>query len=385
MFEAALLLAFGTKMRTDGVAAALQSGGACTLFAEAAGAQGLSLPEFSAATRRTLRKALPHYASQNNPLDVTGQAAVETEMFCARVGRARARSRGGARGVRRVPAARGGRGRLGRADPADRATLAEGDRGGVRVGRDGSARIRHDREAVRRPVRGCRSCRDIARRPARSAPWSSSRARARGAFRTSPPHPNRAKALRLLRGLSGPIDEVRARCVARAVRGAAARGAGRRVTRGRRDGRPRARVPGGGEGARARAAAQGQARRRPTRADESQRRGGGGRRGATGGAPGRCGRSARTRPADGDGYRGTGRRGRRRVVRRLHHDAARRGAGRGRRRGVRRGAPHPRPGARVRPRAGFRLRARRRTGTTSAPSRGRSRRSRAPRTTSATG
>src|SRR4029077_8360471 len=55
----------------------------CTLFAEAAGAHGLSLPEFSAATRRTLRKALPHYASQNNPLDVTGQAAVETEMFCA--------------------------------------------------------------------------------------------------------------------------------------------------------------------------------------------------------------------------------------------------------------------------------------------------------------
>ena len=41
MFEAAVLLSFGTRMRTDGVAAALQSGGACTLFAEAAGAQGL--------------------------------------------------------------------------------------------------------------------------------------------------------------------------------------------------------------------------------------------------------------------------------------------------------------------------------------------------------
>ena len=184
MFEAALLLSFGTKMRTDGVAAALQSGGACTLFAEAAGAHGLSLPEFSAATKRTLRKALPHYASQNNPLDVTGQAAVETEMFCAALGRARARPRRGVRGVRRVPAARGGRGRLGRAAPADRATPAEGDRGRVRVGRDGSARIRHDREAVRRRPRGCRSCRDIARRPGRSARWSSSRARVRGAFRT---------------------------------------------------------------------------------------------------------------------------------------------------------------------------------------------------------
>ena len=65
-----------------GVAAALQSGGACTLFAEAAGAAGLSLPEFAPATKRALKKALPHFASQNNPLDVTGQAAVETDMFC---------------------------------------------------------------------------------------------------------------------------------------------------------------------------------------------------------------------------------------------------------------------------------------------------------------
>lgn len=82
MFEAALLLSRAKRIRTPGVAAALQSGGACTLFAEAAGAQGLSLPQFAAATRRRLRRALPHYASQNNPLDVTGQAAVETDLFC---------------------------------------------------------------------------------------------------------------------------------------------------------------------------------------------------------------------------------------------------------------------------------------------------------------
>jgi acyl-CoA synthetase (NDP forming) len=81
MFEAAVLLAHVKKLRTDGVAAALQSGGACTLFAEAAGAAGLPLPEFGAATKRALRKALPSFASQNNPLDVTGQAAVETDMF----------------------------------------------------------------------------------------------------------------------------------------------------------------------------------------------------------------------------------------------------------------------------------------------------------------
>jgi acetate---CoA ligase (ADP-forming) len=81
LFEAAVLLSFQRKVRTGGVAAALQSGGACTLFAEAAGGAGLSLPEFSPETRKKLRKALPHFASQNNPLDVTGQAAVETDMY----------------------------------------------------------------------------------------------------------------------------------------------------------------------------------------------------------------------------------------------------------------------------------------------------------------
>ena len=82
MFEAAMLLNSHKKLRTPGVAAALQSGGACTLFAEAAGAQGLELPEFARKTKSSLKKVLPHYASQNNPLDVTGQAAVETAMFC---------------------------------------------------------------------------------------------------------------------------------------------------------------------------------------------------------------------------------------------------------------------------------------------------------------
>jgi acyl-CoA synthetase (NDP forming) len=81
MFEAAVLFSHHRKLRSSGVAAALQSGGACTLFAEAAGAQGLSLPEFARETKQKLKEALPHFASQNNPLDVTGQAAVETEMF----------------------------------------------------------------------------------------------------------------------------------------------------------------------------------------------------------------------------------------------------------------------------------------------------------------
>jgi acyl-CoA synthetase (NDP forming) len=81
LFEAAVLMSFHKRLRTHGVAAALQSGGACTLFAEAAGGRGLSLPEFSSETKKRLRKALPPFASQNNPLDVTGQAAVETDMY----------------------------------------------------------------------------------------------------------------------------------------------------------------------------------------------------------------------------------------------------------------------------------------------------------------
>ncbi len=81
VFETAVLLSFHRRLRTTGVAAALQSGGACTLFAEAAGAAGLALPEFSPETKKQLRGALPSFASSNNPLDVTGQAAVETDMY----------------------------------------------------------------------------------------------------------------------------------------------------------------------------------------------------------------------------------------------------------------------------------------------------------------
>jgi acyl-CoA synthetase (NDP forming) len=81
LFEAAVLLSHRTRLRTTGVAAALQSGGACTLFAEAAAGAGLSLPALAPPTRTALRRALPSFASINNPLDVTGQAAVETDRY----------------------------------------------------------------------------------------------------------------------------------------------------------------------------------------------------------------------------------------------------------------------------------------------------------------
>lgn len=83
MFEAAILISSHRKMRVTGITAALQSGGACTLFAEACGAAGLDFPALAKSTERKLEKALPSYANLNNPLDVTGQAAVETDMYCA--------------------------------------------------------------------------------------------------------------------------------------------------------------------------------------------------------------------------------------------------------------------------------------------------------------
>ena len=81
MHEAALLLSHTRRLRTTGVTAALQSGGACTLFAEAAHEADLDLPEFAKKTKKALHKALPSFANVNNPLDVTGQAAVETDMY----------------------------------------------------------------------------------------------------------------------------------------------------------------------------------------------------------------------------------------------------------------------------------------------------------------
>ena len=208
MFEAAVLFSFGTRMRTTGVAAALQSGGACTLFAEAADKHGLDLPEFSSATKRKLRKALPHYASQNNPLDVTGQAAVETGMFCDAL-EALAHDpavgfvafdafppREDSEDVWAEPVLRAAR-RLRKETRVVFASVAMGPLGYGTAGKRfvGGARLpflqghRAGTGAIRAMVelQGARA----------------------GALRDLPAHPNRARAVRLLRGLAGPLDEAR--------------------------------------------------------------------------------------------------------------------------------------------------------------------------------
>jgi len=206
MFEAALLLTYHRKLRTHGVAAALQSGGACTLFAEAAGEAGLSLPELSAATRRGLRKALPEFANQNNPLDVTGQAAVETDMY---IGALEALANDPSvgfvafdafpprlpdEGVWAQPI-------LERVRELERETgvvfasvamspLSYGKVAKEFVDRAGIAFLQGHRAAMG----AVRALSDLQGAAARATP-------------SRPPHPNRARALRVLRGLSGPLDE----------------------------------------------------------------------------------------------------------------------------------------------------------------------------------
>jgi acetate---CoA ligase (ADP-forming) len=209
MFEAAVLLSYHRTMRSPGIAAALQSGGACTLFAEAAGVAGLALPEFAPVTKRRLRSVLPHFASQNNPLDVTGQAAVETEMF---------------RGALAALAD----------DPSIGLVVFDAfpprteDEGGwaepvLRSARElrRSTRVVFASVAMSSLAYGSAAKRFVDRA---RLPFLQGHRAAAGAIRAlvelqevrgravaeRPPHRNRAAALRSLRGRSGPLDEARA-------------------------------------------------------------------------------------------------------------------------------------------------------------------------------
>jgi acyl-CoA synthetase (NDP forming) len=207
MFEAAVLLARQRRLRRRGVAAALQSGGACTLFAEAAGAAGLSLPEFAPDTKRRLRDALPEFASQNNPLDVTGQAAVETPMF---VGALEALAADPSVGfvafdafpprsdrddvVWAEPVLEAAR-RLQRKTGTAFASVAMSPLAYPPAGKRFVERARLPFLQGHRPAAGAiRALIDLQDRRARSVP-------------ELPPHPARARALRSLDGLAGPLDE----------------------------------------------------------------------------------------------------------------------------------------------------------------------------------
>ena len=207
MFEAAVLLSKERKLRTTGVAAALQSGGACTLFAEAAGAAGLDLPEFSPTTRRRLAKVLPHFASQNNPLDVTGQAAVETEMFEGAL-EALANDMGvGFIAFDAFPPRL--EGETPWADPVLRRVAALRRETGVVFASVAMSPLAYEQAAksfTRKHALPFLQGHHASAGAIRALVEFQS-AKTRATVDDLPPHPDRAKALRVLRGHEGPIDE----------------------------------------------------------------------------------------------------------------------------------------------------------------------------------
>ncbi len=207
MFEAAVLLSHHRRLRTDGVAAALQSGGACTLFAEASGDAGLPLPEFTAATKRALRKALPSFASQNNPLDVTGQAAVETDMY---VDALTALANDPGIGIvafdafpPRIP------GETPWADPVLTKAIELQKTTGIMFASVTMSPLAYIPEAKAftrrwRQLPFLQGHHASTKAIGALIDYQDVRARATPKL---PAHPNRAKALRVLKGLSGPVDE----------------------------------------------------------------------------------------------------------------------------------------------------------------------------------
>ncbi|MFB3738565.1 MAG: acetate--CoA ligase family protein [Candidatus Velamenicoccus archaeovorus] len=209
MFEAAVLLSYHRKLRALGVAAALQSGGACTLFAEAVGAAGLTLPEFGTATKRKLRRALPAFAGQNNPLDVTGQAAVETDRYVGAVEALAEDPNVGFVAFDAFPPRLEGEGVW--AEPVLRRVRELQEETGTVFA-----------SVAMSPLAYSKAARAFVREA--GLPFIQGHAASAGAIRalvelqrandratpSLPAHPGRAGALRSLRGVSGPLDEVRA-------------------------------------------------------------------------------------------------------------------------------------------------------------------------------
>jgi acetate---CoA ligase (ADP-forming) len=209
MFEAAVLLSQHRTLRANGTAAALQSGGACTLFAEAAAEAGLELPAFAPATKRRLRKALPAFAGENNPLDVTGQAAVQTEMYVGALEALAGDPAIGLIGFDAFPP------RLGSEDVWAEPVLARArelqEETGVAMASIAMSPLSYGkvgREFVDRAgipfLQGHRASAGAIRA---LLDLGSARQWVVPSMR---PHPNRARALRLLRGRVGPLDEATA-------------------------------------------------------------------------------------------------------------------------------------------------------------------------------
>jgi acyl-CoA synthetase (NDP forming) len=68
-------------LRAGGLGFVSNSGGICTIAADTASAAGIDVPLLSAPTIDGLRQVLPSYATTQNPLDITGAAAIDRSLF----------------------------------------------------------------------------------------------------------------------------------------------------------------------------------------------------------------------------------------------------------------------------------------------------------------
>ena len=85
LFETALLLERSPTPVRSKVAVAMQSGGNCTLFADALDDAEVTLGDFNGTTMAALREILPDFTEPRNPLDVTGQAVFDSELYCGAI------------------------------------------------------------------------------------------------------------------------------------------------------------------------------------------------------------------------------------------------------------------------------------------------------------
>ncbi len=81
LINTSALLCHTGIIEKEGIGVASLSGGTCSLAADAAEAMGLDLPALAPETIAALREVLPSFASTLNPLDVTGVAFNDLELW----------------------------------------------------------------------------------------------------------------------------------------------------------------------------------------------------------------------------------------------------------------------------------------------------------------
>ncbi len=80
LFTAEIITRTGV-VRGNGVALVSISGGACEIFADRSSVNKLPIPPLSAGATDELRAALPAFGTPHNPLDITGGAVLQPDLF----------------------------------------------------------------------------------------------------------------------------------------------------------------------------------------------------------------------------------------------------------------------------------------------------------------